>query len=305
MTAAAKTKTTLLPETRVWASSFVDSPFSCPSTSLSSTLGWGSGHRRDRTASDQLDQRFYTSQFGRFMSADRYKKSAVPGIPSSWNRYTYVLGDPVSQSDPTGQTLFCDDDDCDESEDPGDTQCDSNGTNCYDSVTVNGDEVGGGSTAQTQSTATCFALGVGVGVAGGLVVAGAAAAAAEAGVPAGVVSLGLFVAGGVGTVAGGWQLVNNLMGRNYKGAAFTLGTLAGGIASGSVTGGSVGDSINPPATRGFWSLRRDWENRFQVGKGSVLQFFATGPDAAAATGATGFTASAAAWLQGLFAGCSQ
>ncbi len=233
MTAAARKKTTPLPETRVWAPNFVDSPFSCPLSSLSSTLRWGSAYRCDRTASDQLnlDQRFYTSQFGRFMSADRYKKSAVPGIPSSWNRYTYVLGDPVSQSDPTGQTLFCDDDDCDESEDPGDTQCDSNGTNCYDSVTVNGDEVGGGSSAQTQSTATCFALGVGVGATGGILVGGAAWVAAEAGVPAAVVAGGLFVAGAVGGIKSGVSLTNELKARNYKGAAYTAGTLAGGLAA--------------------------------------------------------------------------
>lgn len=135
MTAAAKTKTTLLPETRAWASNFVDPPFSCPSTSLSSTLHWGYAYRCDRTASDQLDQRFYTSQFGRFMSADRFKRAAKANSSGSWNKYSYTRGDPVNRTDRrgtcdteirgrSGASAKADDDDdcCDDGE-----CCDDNG----------------------------------------------------------------------------------------------------------------------------------------------------------------------------------
>jgi RHS repeat-associated protein len=155
--------------------------------------------RDANTGLDYADQRFYTSQFGRFMSADRFKRKfganesgksmsgagslaadgfgKVPDDNSSggWNKYVYMLGDPVNGNDPTGQSSFCTDDDCDESEDPGDTVCDSNGSNCYDSVTVNGDEDGGGgnsgaTTGQTwgqfgQAAGSCAASSFGIGTA--------------------------------------------------------------------------------------------------------------------------------------------
>jgi RHS repeat-associated protein len=82
------------------------------------------------TASVQLEQRFYTSQFGRFMSADRFQRSWSVFDSGSWNKYLYSSGDPVNRFDPAGQSSSCTDDGCGESDDPGDTVCDSNGTNC-------------------------------------------------------------------------------------------------------------------------------------------------------------------------------
>jgi hypothetical protein len=77
------------------------------------------------------------------------------------------------------------------------------------------------------------------------------------------------------------------------------------LVAGSATGGSVGDSIKPPATRGFWSIPRDLKNFYNPHKGSIGQFFETGPDAAAAAGSSGIGGSGiGSWLQGLFAGCS-
>ena len=63
---------------------------------------------------DYADQRYYASNFGRFMSADRYKASARAKDPRSWNRYAYTRGDPVNRFDPSGR-YDCDpeDDDCD------------------------------------------------------------------------------------------------------------------------------------------------------------------------------------------------
>jgi hypothetical protein len=49
-----------------------------------------------------LDQRFYASTYGRFNSADPYAGSAGPQDPGSWNRYSYVAGDPVNRHDPHG-----------------------------------------------------------------------------------------------------------------------------------------------------------------------------------------------------------
>jgi len=54
------------------------------------------------TGLDYADQRYYSSQFGRFMSADPYMGSGGANNPQSWNRYTYGLADPLNHNDPRG-----------------------------------------------------------------------------------------------------------------------------------------------------------------------------------------------------------
>ncbi|MDQ2949765.1 MAG: RHS repeat-associated core domain-containing protein [Acidobacteriota bacterium] len=54
------------------------------------------------TGLDYADQRYYSNQFGRFMSPDPYGGSAKLANPGSWNRYVYVSGDPANNNDPTG-----------------------------------------------------------------------------------------------------------------------------------------------------------------------------------------------------------
>jgi hypothetical protein len=49
-----------------------------------------------------LDQRYYATGAGRFMTADPYRASAGASDPGSWNRYTYVGGDPTNLRDPRG-----------------------------------------------------------------------------------------------------------------------------------------------------------------------------------------------------------
>ena len=51
---------------------------------------------------DYADQRFYASSYGRFNTADPYRASAGGSDPSSWNRYSYVGGDPVNFTDRSG-----------------------------------------------------------------------------------------------------------------------------------------------------------------------------------------------------------
>lgn len=46
--------------------------------------------------------RFYSTSYGRFVSADPSWKSANPWNPQSWNRYEYSLDDPVNLNDPLG-----------------------------------------------------------------------------------------------------------------------------------------------------------------------------------------------------------
>jgi RHS repeat-associated protein len=58
--------------------------------------------RDSYTGFDYADQRYYASTYGRFDTADQYTASAGPGDPGSWNRYSYVGGDPVNRFDPGG-----------------------------------------------------------------------------------------------------------------------------------------------------------------------------------------------------------
>jgi RHS repeat-associated protein len=54
--------------------------------------------------------RFYSPKLGRFLSAD----TIVPGAanPQAYNRYSYVLGNPLKYTDPTGHYCVGDDEDC-------------------------------------------------------------------------------------------------------------------------------------------------------------------------------------------------
>ena len=57
----------------------------------------------ETTGLNYAGQRFYNSQYGRFMSADPYKASAGAEDPGSWNMYSYVQEDPINRIDPTGE----------------------------------------------------------------------------------------------------------------------------------------------------------------------------------------------------------
>ena len=58
-----------------------------------------------RDAGSGLDygvNRYYSSQMGRFLSADPYQASGGTANPQSWNRYAYVENNPVNFHDPKG-----------------------------------------------------------------------------------------------------------------------------------------------------------------------------------------------------------
>ncbi|MBV8516068.1 MAG: RHS repeat-associated core domain-containing protein [Acidobacteria bacterium] len=68
------------------------------------------GHERDDdgTAQDESDidymhARYYAAALGRFLSGDPKPGNAV--TPQSWNRYTYVLNNPMNAWDPTGEVI--------------------------------------------------------------------------------------------------------------------------------------------------------------------------------------------------------
>jgi RHS repeat-associated protein len=57
---------------------------------------------RDGTGLDYADQRYYSSQSGRFPTPDPYMASGGPDDPQSWNRYAYAQNDPINFNDPSG-----------------------------------------------------------------------------------------------------------------------------------------------------------------------------------------------------------
>ena len=61
------------------------------------------GYYRDtETGLDYADQRYHQPGMGRFTSPDPSATSAKLSDPGSWNRYSYVGGDPINRMDPSG-----------------------------------------------------------------------------------------------------------------------------------------------------------------------------------------------------------
>jgi len=61
------------------------------------------GYERDNESDlDFAQARMFGYTLGRFTSPDPLSASAKPGIPQSWNRYVYVLNNPLVLTDPTG-----------------------------------------------------------------------------------------------------------------------------------------------------------------------------------------------------------
>ena len=78
-----------------------------PSSTMNSPTRFGTYGRDSLSGLDYAMNRYYADTAGRFMTADPYGGSGKAGTPSSWNRYSYVKGDPVNKTDRSG---FCADD---------------------------------------------------------------------------------------------------------------------------------------------------------------------------------------------------
>ncbi|HWW59767.1 MAG TPA: RHS repeat-associated core domain-containing protein [Thermoanaerobaculia bacterium] len=70
------------------------------------------GHERDFTGGtaventnylDYMHARYYSPGLGRFLSVDPARESMDSRIPQSWNRYAYVLDNPINDTDPDGR----------------------------------------------------------------------------------------------------------------------------------------------------------------------------------------------------------
>ena len=80
-------------------------PFGDTSTPcVSSTEHFFTGKERDSESGlDYFGARYYGSSMGRFMSPDEPFVDQSPGDPQSWNLYSYVRNNPLSNVDPDGQ----------------------------------------------------------------------------------------------------------------------------------------------------------------------------------------------------------
>ncbi|HEX6216880.1 MAG TPA: RHS repeat-associated core domain-containing protein [Vicinamibacterales bacterium] len=65
------------------------------------------GHERDAAALDYMHARYYATYLGRFLSVDPTWESADLARPQSWNRYSYVMNNPVNMTDPDGRCPTC------------------------------------------------------------------------------------------------------------------------------------------------------------------------------------------------------
>jgi RHS repeat-associated protein len=65
------------------------------------------GHERDDSGLDYMHARYYGAGVGRFVSVDPTWSSADLGKPQSWNRYAYVVNNPVNMTDRDGKCPIC------------------------------------------------------------------------------------------------------------------------------------------------------------------------------------------------------
>jgi len=77
-------------------------PYGSQRSGTSSQVQYATYTRDATTTLDYAQQRYYSSQIGRYTTPDPKRSSAQAANPQSWNRYSYALGDPVNKTDPSG-----------------------------------------------------------------------------------------------------------------------------------------------------------------------------------------------------------
>jgi RHS repeat-associated protein len=71
-------------------------------TSPQDTWNFGTYWRDSVSGLDYANNRYYNNAYGSFITPDPYQASGGPSSPQSWNRYAYVIADPVNANDPDG-----------------------------------------------------------------------------------------------------------------------------------------------------------------------------------------------------------
>ena len=94
--------TLYVPDTFYSIGRFFDNLRSCGRVRGPSLSVLNRKERDNETALDYFSARFYASLQGRFTSADPLIASGRASMPQSWNRYAYVLNNPLNLIDPSG-----------------------------------------------------------------------------------------------------------------------------------------------------------------------------------------------------------
>ena len=111
--------------------------------------------RDSATGLDYAMNRYYSSAIGRFLTPDPHWRSVKGNRPQSWNRYSYVLNDPINLRDRNGlepEKVDCGDDDSHDCNDPG---RDDNGGSGDDN---SGDDAGNQSDEDNTGAQTSYIL---------------------------------------------------------------------------------------------------------------------------------------------------
>ncbi len=110
----------------------------------SDKLLFTSYERDAESGNDYALARYYISRLGRFNSPDPV--SGNPANPQSWNRYSYVLNDPINLNDPEGEYCQWDDGTDDDPPDAGGAsqdECENQGGTWIDDAPDLGNGLGG------------------------------------------------------------------------------------------------------------------------------------------------------------------
>jgi RHS repeat-associated protein len=90
------------------------------STNPQNTWSYATYWRDSVSGLDYANNRYYSNAYGRFMTPDLSEAGQDPTGPQSWNKYAYVMGDPVNRLDASGLVSCSVDQDDSQCQDPGD-----------------------------------------------------------------------------------------------------------------------------------------------------------------------------------------